>query len=350
MNTNSTLAKMSLVNKKTRLLAAAVVALATGACGITKSGFSTDPLAGQNQYKEMHAKGVPQLGAPNQVESIEVKPEGYDQALAAYNKGVAQLTAQKSAMVVNDAAGETSPAAEGAVNEKLVSVPVVEITIPEVPLPETQVLTFVENEAVVYRFKIEGAKAKASMKNLIKGMVFGPSDDQSKEVYDLKWSPKAGDAGEAGAKLSSMKLDAGASEHLLIVSVVKDGNRPVIEKVSLLANAMNPGEQMAVKVLFSDSSNTAAESFSASVKPENKSSPAVKQAVELTRVNAITKQSDGVYLAELLVDTKGVKFGAKDSHLRFFVSVGQGERVSAAIPMSIKLNKKAGSKKAGGKK
>lgn len=354
MNTKSTLGKTNELNKRSRLLVTALVALSTGTaaslfvgCGVAKSGFSTDPFAGKGDYKQMQAKGVPQVGAPNQIEVVEVDPPGYKKPAAPTQ--VAQVSAPTVADVEEAAATAAEPVAP--VAEKNTQAPVVEIALPEVPLPETNVLTFVENEAVVYRFKIAGLKGKASMKNLIKGMIFSASDDQSNDVYDLKWSPTAGAAGATGSKLASVKLNAGAGrEHLLIVSVVKDSNRPTVEKVSLKGNSINQGESMAIRITFSDASNAAATSFKVTAKAEGKSSAAIKSIVDQVRTNAVTKVDANFFEAELLVDTKDAKLGAKDSHVRFFVNIEQGERVSASIPVSIKLNKKAGPKKAGGKK
>ena len=349
MNTFSTQAPKSLV-----VLLASIAVVATG-CGAVKSGFNTDPLAGNARYKQMQQEGKPQVGdqagLPNPVPVVDqygVPYNGSGSGSGSNQIPVGPAASEPAAEVpASIPQGEDAPVPTAAAS-------INKITLQAVPLPETQVLNFVEGQPSIVHITVQDSKGKATQSGLPTGATFKKI---SEDVYEIKWIPAAGLTGKEGELLKTLKINVGTKrQHNVLLSVVSTLGLPTIEKVSLAAASISPGDAVALQVIFKDG-EASSEKAAVYIEGEEKSSAEVRKLFETAKISEVVASENGRLRADIVLETKGIKFAANEKTLRFVVAAGRGKNVSVAIPQVIKLNqvaqattKAASNKKATGDK
>jgi hypothetical protein len=310
-------------------LLATIAVVATG-CGAVKSGFNTDPLAGNDRYKQMQKEGVPQpgdqVGLPNPVPVRDhlgnpvpgAVPPAQDQA----------PQGQVPASI---------PTAE--VGQVPTAVAVSKITLQAVPLPETQVLNFVEGQAAVYQITVLESKGEAKASNLPKGATF---KKLSEDVYEVKWIPAKGLTGEIGFDLQTLKISVGSKRlHNVVVNVIAEEGTPLVEKITLNSGSINAGDSVGFQVVFKDGGPQDQQPNITLIEDSGRESEEVKKMYASAKVSKMTPIENGRVRADVVLETKGVKLAEKATDLRFAVAASRGEAQSVAIPQVIKLNQVA---------
>jgi hypothetical protein len=314
------------------LLATVAVVASAGltGCGAVKSGFNTDPLAGNDRYKAMQKEGVPQpgdqVGLPNPVPVRDHLGRPVPGELPpAQEPGVpGQLPASIPGGDVTQ-----MPTAGVAINK---------ITLVNLPVPETQVLNFVEGQAAVYRITVVESKGAAKIAGLPKGATFTKI---SEDVYDLKWIPAKGLTGSTQFSLKTVKISVGEKRlHNVIVSVVSEEGTPLVEKISLNSSSINAGDAVGFQVVFKDGGPQDQKPSIVLIEDSGQENEDVRKMYEAAKVTNVVATENGRMRADVVLETKGVKLGEKVTELRFAVAAERGEAQSVAIPQVIKLNQK----------
>ncbi len=302
----------------TKITAGLLMALFASGCGAVKGGFNSDPLANNKRYREMHRAGVPE-GYPKPVE----KTDEVEVPAAPVVRG--ELPAKTEAP-----AAPVAPVTSESV--------AVQVAIPPVALPETYILNFVQGASMTYRLTIQDSKGAAQAVGLPSNLKLARV---SGDVYDLTWNPSGLVSKEEGAKFAPFKIKVGSNRvHSLGLVVLASGDVPLVDKISFNTTSVKEGESLKLKLSVRDASPEASK-LEGFLEHEPDLAPHVAKIITNAQMKQTGRSSDGAYLFEAIIDSKGIEFPANKTEVQvdFTIGVVRGDVASAGIPQTIKVIK-----------
>lgn len=310
--------------------------LLLSACGAVKSGFHSDPLAGNTRYQEMRKEGVPQTqpvaGEGNTATPGVQTPVNSETVPPVDNSGATTPVDSQPAPSVKVPSVESAPVPVAAIETH-------KLTIGEIPLPETQVINFVEGIALKYKITITKSNGQATAKGLPDGVKLTPVKD---DRYEMTWTAPVGITKDQGAFSMPIVINVGENrQHVLAIAVSPSNAVPFVRKVTLNAAEVKVGEAVGFNAIIS-AKGTDASALRIALDGEQTASPAVLAIIQAADLKAAVQQSETTYLVHGTFQTKTLPADTKTPlKLSFIVTAIAGDKESAQISQTIIVNPSA---------